>query len=256
LGFYQKGEMEYASPTMRDLAIYIAETGKATSLKDIVVGASGVPWIASLRGRAFERILPLVLKGGVFRVRSLHAEASSSGSSSDPSTKRLTSSDARYWSNVTELKELKSSRANLISLNSSAAGLDGFLWDEELGHHVPYDATVASSHSIHMKGLREHLETVGWSDRKGWPGVSSETAVDYYWIVPGDVFGSGMKSPGGPKVGSEDAAIERVLRQHVLEIPLATIEELKPHTVELPPRPSLSDSEADVLLFLAKKASD
>jgi hypothetical protein len=82
----------------------------------------------------------------------------------------------------------------LLPTSPNEAGLDGFFWDEDVGHHVPFDCTVSSQHGIHMLRLRDALVAVGWDPVKGWATSASGTkprlTIDYYWVVTEGIFAS------------------------------------------------------------------
>ena len=130
---------------------------------------------------------------------------------------RLGKQPVKRWSSLRELELLKGHKGLLLPTNKNQAGLDGFFWDEEAGHHVPFDCTVASSHGIHMTKLREALHAVGWDPIMGWPS-SKTRVVEYFWLVPEGVFGSqeAFTKAQAAKRDASDPEVAACLEQYTL----------------------------------------
>jgi hypothetical protein len=194
--YYCKGEVKMASDLVEEVVVQKILRNDAMRLKAIANAGEGLASIASLRGRALEKVVKHVTDWGSPRIRYLPpARTFRCRLRYRPRTAlRLGKQPVKRWSSLRELERLKGHKGLLLPTNKSQAGLDGFFWDEDAGHHVPFDCTVSSQHGIHMLRLRDALVAVGWDPVKGWATSASGTkphlTIDYYWVVTEGIFAS------------------------------------------------------------------
>lgn len=165
-------------------------------------------------------------------LRAVQCDAlSSNAGSTDESLLEVSAHNSRAWRRYEELNGKGVYPEMLVPENSNEAGLDALLWLSGAGHHAPVDCTVSASHGLHQFGAFEAVKALGWTVEKGWPAQtvtkaagmvlaspSRQLQVQYYWIVPEDVFESWTR-PQAPKPGTGHGGFATHLAQFVLCIP-------------------------------------
>lgn len=155
-----------------------------------------------------------------------HAPVSSSTGIVDESSLDVSAQSSRAWSSSDDLIGKGAYPEMLVPENSNEAGLDALMWLSGTRHHAPVDCTVSTSHGLHQCGALKAVKALGWSVERGWPaqadavaaGIARRLQVQYYWVVPEDVFES-WSHPQAAKPGTGDAGFEKHLAQFVLCIP-------------------------------------
>jgi hypothetical protein len=234
--YYVRGRVAIASPV---LLRYVAERIDAESRWSaafLVDASVRIPSLSSLRGIKFEDLaMDVLAAGGDFQIKPL--------GTSRGSTLSLPCLSRKEWKDLDDLAELtRRGPAFLVPPIRNQAGLDALVWPAGDSHPWPLDFTVANKHGIHMQGVCNVLNALGWTAAGGWPSAgtaaaasSSDSAagaagasdpslrramqVKYYWALPEDRFAEAWR----PQTAANDSCDSReakTLSAHVAQFAL------------------------------------